>query len=114
MVWRDLGAITPTEQMWLPLAVTHATGSIFRITFSAPISLEKIQSHAWISYRCVGGPTALPPSLAFRAYPDARGRLAEIPYPQELIALGYTSRIFEVRRNRVDSVNWRIQIEELI
>ncbi len=114
MEWNNLGTVTPVHTVWIPFTATASNRTIFRLSFAAPRGMDNIQTFAWLAFRCTGGAIPLPPSLAFRVFPDARGRLAEILYPQELISLGYTNRIFEIKRNRFDANNWAIQIEELI
>ena len=112
MGWNNLGVITPTEVAWLPFQATSR--QIFRITYAAPRAIDQIDTYGWLAWRYVGGTDTLPPTLAIRIYPDARGRLLEIPFNPELLDAGYTSRIFEIKRNRRDVINWTVQLEELI
>lgn len=113
MPWHNLGSLVPTEIAWLPFRATFGHKTSFRITYAAPRDLDRIDSYGWLAWRYVGGSEALPPTPVIRVYPDARGRLLEIPFHPELFDLGYTSRIFEIKRNRRDVINWTVQLEEL-
>ncbi len=116
MPWRDLGVVSPSENLWMPFLATTGTNEIFRVTYNAPRAIDRLVSHAWIAWKPIDGPTPLPSTLAVKLYPDSRGRLLIPPFsvfPQQLINLGYQRRIFEVRKSRQD-LEWWMQLEELI
>lgn len=112
MPWRDLGSIVPSENVWQPFLGTVGHKRSFRVTYAAPRAIDRVETYGWLAWRYVGGTDPLPPTLATRVYPDARGRLLEIPFNPELFDLGYTSRIFEIKRNRRDVIDWTVQLEE--
>lgn len=113
MPWNSLGLIAPDEQFWMPFTTTQSSGAVFRATYFSSRNLQYIGSFGWLAYRCVGGPEPMPPSLAIRLYPDTRHRMIYLPFPIELSSIGYTKRIFEIRRN-ARSLMWQVQLEEFI
>lgn len=112
-MWNLLGMIAPSEQMWLPFTSTQSSGAVFRVTYFSSRNLEYIGSFGWLAYRCVGGADPMPPTMAIRLYPDIRNRMLYLPFPDELLSLGYNRRIFEIKRS-AKSMMWQVQLEEFI
>lgn len=113
MSWNSLGTVTPDHTMFSYFSQSSSLAEFFRLTYAAS-SFTKVNSWGWLAWRYIGGADSLPPVLAMRVYPDMRGRLIHLPYPPEMIELGYITRQFEIRKNWKDAISWQIQIEELL
>ncbi|OKH38348.1 hypothetical protein NIES2119_09940 [[Phormidium ambiguum] IAM M-71] len=113
MPWNSLGTVTPAHGSFSYFSQSASLAEFFRLTYAAS-TFTKVDSFGWLAWRYIGGEETLPPVLAMRVYPDMRGRLIHLPYPPQMIDLGYVTRQFEIRKNWKDAIFWSIQIEELI
>lgn len=109
--WRDLGVRLP-DSIWQPFLQTEGKSTLFRVSFDLP-------TRYWDSYSnsillCFRYSPNLPPSQTFRIFPDSRGILLEVPWARYASLLGHDRRIFEIKKFRRDSINLRVQLEEML
>lgn len=114
MAWRSLGAVIPVLETRMFFTPTQASGEIFRIDFAnVP---QKNYSFGWLAWQYQGQDLeVLPYTQAIKIWPLFHSQLLFLPYPLQLLNLGYDRRQFCVTKSRKDLVHlWSMSISELI